>query len=332
MALGLLLIFFGLSTPLPPGSYPWTYLANDIVGALGAPILGGLIASRRPENPYGWLWLGVGIGVALVTFAQVYAAYALVVAPGSLPAPPAVAALGQLGFVVAIIIAPFLFLVYPSGRLPSQRWRFVAWSIVAVGAGLVFFAPFQTEPTGQFVNPLGIKGAVGEVIRTLFFGGELVLYGAIFLSALSLVFRYRGAGFEERQQIKWFAYAAAFVSVYALLRLFVSDLLDSLLGTAAILGLYAAIAIAILKHNLYDIDIVINRTLVYAALTVVIAGIFVIIDEAAQELFLAVTQQEESWLAVVVSALAIAALFEPLKHRIQHFVDRRIFRKEGKSN
>jgi hypothetical protein len=158
------------------------------------------------------------------------------------------------------------------------------------------------------------------------------LYGAVGLSALSLAFRYRGAGFEERQQIKWFAYAAALVSVYALLRLFVSDLLDSLLGTAAVLGLYAAVAIAILKHHLYDIDLFINRTLVYGALTVMIAGIFVIIDEVAQELFLAVTQQEESWLAVVVSALAIAALFEPLKNRIQHFVDRRIFGKGGKSN
>jgi hypothetical protein len=333
MALGLLLIFARWSTPLPAEWYPWTYLANDVFGALGAPILGGLIASRRPENSYGWLWLGLGIGFALVTFAQVYAAYALVVAPGSLPAPHMVAVLGlSLGFVVTIIIAPFLFLVFPNGQLPSRRWRFLAWSIVAVGAVLVIVAPFLNEPTGQFMNPLGMGGAVGETIRVLFFGGELVLYGAVVLSALSLVFRYRGAGFEERQQIKWFAYAAALVSVYALLRLFVSDLLDSLLGTAAVLGLYAAVAIAILKHHLYDIDLVINRTLVYGALTVMIAGIFVIIDEVAQELFLAVTQQEESWLAVVVSALAIAALFEPLKNRIQHFVDRRVFRKGGKSN
>jgi threonine/homoserine efflux transporter RhtA len=85
-------------------------------------------------------------------------------------------------------------------------------------------------------------------------------------------------------------------------------------------------------HHLYDIDILINRTLVYGALTVVIAGIFVIIDEVVQELFLAVTQQQESWLSVVVSALVIAALSEPLKHRIEHFVDSRIFRKEGKSD
>ena len=160
----------------------------------------------------------------------------------------------------------------------------------------------------------------------------MVLYGAVVLSALSLAFRYRDAGFEERQQIKWFAYAAAFVSVYVLLRLFVSDLLDSLLGTAAVVGLYAAIAVAILKHHLYDIDLLINRTLVYGALTAVFAGIFVIIGEVTQELLLTVTRQEESWLGVIVSALAISALSEPLKQRIERFVDRRILRKEGKSN
>jgi hypothetical protein len=333
MAFGLLLIFARWSTPLPTGWYPWTYLANDAFGALGAPILGGLIASRRPENPYGWLWLGMGIGFALVTFAQVYAAYALVAAPGALPAPRMVAVLGlSVGLVVNLIIAPFLFLVFPNGQLPSRRWKVLAWSIVAVGAVLVVLAPFLTQPAGQFMNPLGLGGALGETIRVLFFGGELVLYGAIVLSALSLAFRYRDAGFEERQQIKWFAYAAAFVSVYVLLRLFVSDWLNSLLGTAAVVGLYATIAVAILKHHLYDIDVLINRTLVYGALTVVFAGIFVIIGEVTQELLLAVTRQEESWLGVIVSALAIAALSEPLKQRIQHFVDRHIFRKEGKIN
>ena len=333
LALELLLIFARWSTPLPTGWYPWTYLANDVFGALGAPILGGLIASRRPENPYGWLWLGLGMGFALVTFAQVYAAYALVAVPGSLPAPRTVAVLGlSVGLVVTLVIAPFLFLVFPDGRLPSRRWRVLAWSIVAVGAVLVMVAPLLTEPTGQFVNPLGPGGAIGETIRVLFFGGELVLYGAIVLSALSLAFRYRDAGFEERQQIKWFGYAAALVSVYALLRLFVSDWLDSLLGTAAVFGLYAAIAVAILKHHLYDIDLLINRTLVYGALTVAFAGIFVVIGEVTQELLLAATQQEESWLGVIVSALAIAALSEPLKQRIQHFVDHHIFRKEGKSN
>jgi hypothetical protein len=337
MALGLLVVFFGWSEPLPTGWYPWTYLTNDVLPAFGAPILGGLIASRRPENPYGWLWLGLGIAFALATFAPVYAAYALV-EPGSLPAPRTLASLGEsVGYVMIISLAPFLFLVFPNGRLPSRRWRFLARTTVAVGIVLAILAPFLAEPAGQFMNPVGIEtaqftnpigmeGSVGEMIGVLFFVGELALIGASILSALSLVFRYRGAGFEERQRIKWFAYAAAFVSVYILLTFFLSDLLVSLLGNVALSGLYAAIAIAILKHHLYDIDLVINRTLVYGALTAVIAGLFVIIDEVVQELFLIVTRQEESWLSVIVSALAISALFEPLKARIQRFVDRRIFR------
>jgi len=241
--------------------------------------------------------------------------------------------LGQAeGYAAIAILGSFIFLLFPNGRLPSRRWRPLAWSIIAVGVVLVNLAVFLTYPDGQYRNPIGIGGPVGETIRVLFRGGELLLYGAVVLSALSLVYRYRGAGFEERQQLKWFAYAAAFASAYALLRFFVSETLYSLLGDVVLGGLYAAIAIAILKHHLFDIDFLINRTLVYGALTVVFAGIFVIISEVAQELVLAVTDQEESWLSVIVSALVIAALSEPLKHRIEHFVDSRIFRKEGKSN
>src|SRR5215204_2017540 len=333
MALGLLLIILGWSTPLLPGWTPWAYMANDIVPAIGAPLLGGLIASQRPENLYGWLWLGMGMSFALATVAPVYAAFALQVAPGSLPAPRTLASLGQAeGNAAIAILGSFIFLLFPNGRLPSRRWRPLAWSIIAVGVVLVNLAVFLTYPDGQYRNPIGIGGPVGETIRVLFRGGELLLYGAVVLSALSLVYRYRGAGFEERQQLKWFAYAAAFASAYALLRFFVSETLYSLLGDVVLGGLYAAIAIAILKHHLFDIDFLINRTLVYGALTVVFAGIFVIIDEVAQELFLAIAQQEESWLSVIVSALVIAALSEPLKHRIEHFVDSRILRKEGKSN
>jgi hypothetical protein len=333
MALGLLLIYLGWSTPLPPGWYPWTYMAIDIVGGLGAPLLGGLIASQRPENPYGWLWLGMGMTFALVTFMPVYAAYGLVVAPGSLPAPRTLASLGRAeAYAAILILGSFIFLLFPNGRLPSRRWRPLAWSIVAVGVMLIILAVFLDYPAGWYTNPIGIGGALGETIRVLYYGGNLFLVGAIVLSVLSLVFRYRGAGFEERQQIKWFAYAAALAGVYAPLHFFVSETLHSLLGGVVLVGLYSAIAIAILKHHLYDIDHLINRTLVYGALTVVFAGIFVIVDEVAQELFLAATQQEESWLSVIVSALVLAALSEPLKHRIEHFVDSRIFSIERKSN
>jgi hypothetical protein len=329
IALGLAVVFLGYSTPLPTGWHPWTYLAIEAVGVIGSPILGGLIASRRPENPYGWLWLSVGLGWALTSFVQAYAAYSLVVTPGSLPAPRTITVLGQsVGFSMVITIAPFLLLLFPNGRLPSWRWWPLAWSIITVGAVLVVSYPLSIASSEQFVNPIGIDGAVGEVIGVIASGAELLLFGAIVLSTLSLVFRYRGAGRQERQQLKWFAYAGVFVSVYIVLRFFVSELLNTLIGTMVLLGLYAAIAMAILKHHLYDIDIVINRTLVYSALTVVFAGIFVTVDAVTQELLLAFTQQEESWLAVIVSALVIAGLSEPLKRRIQRFVDHRIFRRE----
>src|SRR5829696_2784065 len=274
----------------------------------------------------------MGMSFALATFTPVYAAYALEAAPGSLPAPRTLASLGQAeAYTAIVILSSFLFLLFPNGRLPSRRWRPLAWSIVAVGVMLVILAVFLAYSAVQYRNPIGIGGAVGETISVLFYGGELFLVGAIVLSVLSLVFRY-GGGFEERQQIKWFAYAAALASVYAFLLFFVSETLYSLLGNVVLVGLYAAIAIAILKHHLYDIDHLINRTLVYESLTVVFAGIFVIIGEVVQELFLAVTRQEESWLSVIISALVIAALSEPLKQRIEHVVDRHIFRKEGKSN
>jgi two-component system, NarL family, sensor kinase len=153
IALGLVVIFLKWSTPLPTGWYPWSHRAIEAVGLIGAPILGGLIASRRPENPYGWLWLGAGIGWALTLFAQAYALYALVVAPGTLPAPRTVAVLVQsVGWLVVIIIAPFLLLLFPNGRLPARRWRLLAWSIIAVGAVLVIFIPLKSDLTEQFVN------------------------------------------------------------------------------------------------------------------------------------------------------------------------------------
>jgi MFS family permease len=129
-------------------------MVNDIVGGLGAPLLGGLIASQRPENPYGWLWLGIGASFALATFAPVYAAYALQVVPGSLPAPRTVASLGlSEGYAAIITLGSFLFLLFPNGRLPSRCWRPLAWSIVAVGVVLIILATFADQPAERYRNP-----------------------------------------------------------------------------------------------------------------------------------------------------------------------------------
>jgi hypothetical protein len=139
LALALLLIFLGWSTPLPRGWISWQGRAISVVGLIGAPVLGGLVASRRPENPYGWLWLGLSLGLALLSFGQVYAAYSVVVEPGSLPAPRTVGhVVAGEGWVAAFTMLPLLLLLFPTGRLPSRRWRFVAWAVAVCGATGIF--------------------------------------------------------------------------------------------------------------------------------------------------------------------------------------------------
>jgi hypothetical protein len=329
VALALLMVFVGWSTPLPRGWTPWRESVIEIVGNIGAPILGGLIASRRPENPYGWLWLGFGLSWALIFFAGVYAAYALVVEPGSLPAPRTIVMLVEpVGFVAGLALLPFLFLLFPDGRLPSRRWRFLAWTVVAVGTLLVVAAALQKTEKGTFApveDPIGVGGAVGKAIPFLAFGGIMLLFAAGILSAVSLVFRFRRAAGVERQQIKWFAYAAALFGGYLVSNFFISGLLNTLFSTAAGLALYAAVAVAILKYRLYDIDIIINRTLVYGSLTAVLVAVYFGGVVGLQYIFRALTGGE-SQLAVVASTLAIAALFNPLRRRIQRFIDRRFYR------
>src|ERR687895_1622670 len=141
-ALSLMLILLGWSTPLPRGWVPWQGQIISTVGFMGAPILGGLVASRRPENLYGWLWLGLGLSVALLQLAGSYSAYALVVEPDALPAPRTVGHVLGVGWVLAFTLLPFLLLLFPTGRLPSRRWRPVAWTVLVAGAVLLLIGLF----------------------------------------------------------------------------------------------------------------------------------------------------------------------------------------------
>ena len=197
LALTLLLVALGWSTPLPQGWVPWQGLAIQCVGLAGAPILGGLVASRRPANPYGWLWLGFSLGVALAVFAQAYAAYSLVAQPGSLPAPRTVGnAVAGVGWTAGVTAMPFLLLLFPTGRLPSRRWRFVAWAVAVAGAVSLAVGPFVPSED-NFVpveNPLGVGGTFGVAISALAYGGVVIVLIAIVPSMLSLVLRYRRAG------------------------------------------------------------------------------------------------------------------------------------------
>jgi hypothetical protein len=294
-----------------------------LVGIVGAPLLGGLIASRRPNNSYGWLWLGFGLGLALQLLAESYAAYAVAVQPGLLVAPRTISRVLALGGQLALAFAPFLFLLFPTGRLPSRRWRPLAW--IAGISGAVLFALFLL-----FDRP----DKVGGAIAAMTIAAVIVIFAAIVISAFSLVVRYRRASGVERQQLKWFALAAVLGASYivgellGLKRLFGGtfwNLLDAATNTA----LYAAVGVAVLRHRLYDIDLLINRTLVYGSLTGTLALVYFGGVTATQALFRSLTGQEQlPQYAVVASTLVIAALFNPLRRRIQRFIDRSFYRRK----
>lgn len=321
LALSMLLIALGWSTPLPSGWTSWRDQTVTLAGIIGAPILGGLIASRRPRNSYGWLWLGFGLGLTLQSLAMPYEAYALVVEPGSLRAPRTISHVLELGGQVALTIAPLLMLLFPTGRLPSRRWRPLAWTSTTAGAVLLFLVLL-------FDNPDQVGGAIAIVTVVVVY----VLFTALLLSALSIVVRYRRASGAERQQLKWFALAAVVIGVVATGHLLFLDLLLSeavlnLLDAATITCLYVAVGIAILRYRLYDIDIIINRTLVYGSLTVTLVLVYFGSVVGLQYILRALAGQE-SQLAIVASTLVIAALFNPLRRRIQDFIDHSFYRRK----
>lgn len=191
MACSLLLIVLGRSTSLPRGWTPWIQHAVFLLGVIGAPVLGGLIASRRPENPYGWVWLGLGMSFALLVLAEPYAAYALVVDEGSLPAPRALYYVLRLGWEVSVTLVPFVLLLFPTGRLPSRRWRFLAWVLLAAGGAIVPLALLNpANGSGPVENPFALGGVTGEAISTIDLALGMVIFAAFILSALSLVIRY----------------------------------------------------------------------------------------------------------------------------------------------
>ncbi|HKH10334.1 MAG TPA: hypothetical protein VKA73_04235 [Rubrobacter sp.] len=323
LALALLLVLVGWPTPLPQGRTPWREQAVSLVGIVGAPILGGLVASRRPRNPYGWLWLGFGAGLVLQLFGESYAAYALVAEPGSIPAPRSISRLLGAGGPLALICAPFLLLLFPTGSLPSRRWRPLAW--VAVIPGVMLLALNLV-----FGHPDKVGGAITAV--TVAVVG--VIFATIALSALSILVRFHRASGAERQQLKWFALAAILAAAYVVGSLLGFERLLgkawwNLLDAAVNTGLYAAVGIAVLRYRLFDIDVIINRALVYAALTASLAVVYfggvTVIQAVLQTLG---GQGELPQLAVVGSTLATAALFNPLRRRIQTFIDQRFYRRK----
>ena len=348
VVLGLLLTVIGSSMALTFYWTQWRDQAILLVAIIGAPLLGGLIASHRPRNPYGWLWCGLGLGAALWKFAQTYYTFAMTVGVGSLFTRNLVIFVGAwVGWVVVATLIPCVLLLFPDGKLPSRRWRLLMWPVVAAGAVYLIAGLFASglSPFAPIFNPFAVGGVIGDVFTGIRDVRMRVFLIAVISAALSLVFRFHRAGGTERQQIKWLAYAAVlFGSIISIGVLGYEDLfsrtlstlhvavgfsrtLSTLLVAVGFAGLYVAVGVAILRYHLYAIDVVINRTLVYSSLTAVLAAVYLGGVLVLQNAFRALTG-EESQFAVVASTLIIAALFIPLRRRIQSFIDRRFYRRK----
>jgi len=293
--------------------------------------VGALVASRRPENPIGWLFCCGALIWGIGELTLEYGVYALVTAPGALPAGVWAAwfgawARGIGGFFMVL----FLLFLFPTGRLPSRRWRVVAWA--AVGYIALFTLVNWLSPVSQDLRLPSIRNPLGldlEIMNLL--GGVVYLSLPLPLlaSGVAVIVRFRRSRGEERQQIKWFAYAVAVM--VALFTLGQSLGLTQIVGVAPLVfavplaGLPIAAGIGIFKYRLYDIDLLINRTLVYGILTATLVALYFGAVILMQRVFVALTGQQ-STLAVVASTLLIAALFTPLRRRIQSFIDRSFYR------
>ena len=296
--------------------YPVAYLAFGAVGAL--------VLSRQPSNRIGQLGLLTG---AAGTFVGLASMWARVTEP--LPAQDWAAWLAAWGFPATLAPPLLLILLFPTGRLASPRWRIVA-TLVIVGAVLVAggnaFTPQIADHPGRH-NPLGVEWFTGSLLESGGVGWFPLLAGAV-ASALGLIPRLRRARGVEREQLKWITYAAA---LHGAAWIFVA--FDPT-GVAALIGEYAVIAtlglipiaagIAILRHRLYDIDIVIRRTIVYGALVTILGALYVALVLGLQTVLSRFSGSDT--IPVALSTLAIAAVFGPVRGRVRDLVDRRFYR------
>jgi hypothetical protein len=325
-----------MSTPTAEPRGPLFLAVGSFLVFLSFATVGALVASRQPGNWIGWIFCALGLFTPFAVASEQYALYALVTRAGSLPGGEVLVWLGAwLGGPVTFTMLALIFLLFPNGRLLSRRWRPVVW-LDLLAIVLIFawsFRPGPIENLGllDVDNPFGIAGA-GALLEMLgAMGLLLALLGAI-AGAVSLILRLRRSRGDERQQLKWFVFAGAvFCAVFAtgpvLWSLPASPWIWQLLFILGLSTIPAATGIAILRYRLYDIDVVINRTLVYGSLTAMLVALYFGGIVVLQRLFVILTG-EQSTLAVVASTLAIAALFNPLRRRIQSFVDRRFYRRK----
>jgi hypothetical protein len=337
-AISYLVIALNLSLDAPV----YFYWLEPTTIAIGYSVIGAIIASRLPDHPIGWICCAIGFMGAVEHFSSEYAIYALVAHPEALAGGKAMLWLCIWVWIVMFGLIVYLILLFPNGRLPSSRWRWFAWLSVVLtllAATLMAVSPDAAlDVLGSsdnlhisFPNPLGIEG-----LPNLYRPVQTLVLALGLVAAASVVVGRRDVRGIERQQIKWLLYASAIFFVGNVLKNTVFSPLGGiswglwagyLLVAVGGLGGPIAIGIAILRYRLYEIDTLINRTLVYSSLTAALVALYFGGIVVLQRLFVLLTA-EQSTLAVVASTLLIAALFNPLRWRIQSFIDRRFYRRK----
>jgi hypothetical protein len=304
---------------------------------LGFVALGFLVVHRRPGNPVGWIIAGVGVAAAASGFAEGYAVYALFTEPGSLPGGRTMAWLSASMFIPVLFAAPaMLCLLFPNGNLLSRRWRLAFWLVILTTcstiAGSALNPVMNDAPFKGVVNPLSVDAprALYENLSNIGWPG---MVASLLVAAFAMILRLRRSRGLERQQLKWLAAAAAILPLASTAGVFGYYLgyeqVGGLLATFSFVPIFFAAGYAVLRYRLYEIDIIINRTLVYGSLTATLVALYFGGVATMQTVFRVLTGQEQQpQLAVVVSTLAIAALFDPLRKRIQSFIDRRFYRRK----
>lgn len=309
------------------------YFPDDLIWLLSLASfipVGTLIAWRHPRNPVGWIILAIGLSEVSSKFAYEYAAYSLILNPGSLPGGDALAWVSSFIWAPELGLFPFMILLFPNGRSLSRRWSWVGWLSVA---WLVVFAgfaaalwPYRGARFLRDVDSFRVEqlATAEDIVFALF----PVVMLCLTISLVSLIIRFRRSHGEERQQLKWIALVATLGAT----SIVVNDLVLGSLGIASDTvqlvsesiggpGTFAiAAGIAMFKYRLYDIDLIINRALVYGALTAMLGLTYVALVAALSSF------AGDSPLAVAAATLMVAALFQPLRRQVQSFIDRRFYR------
>jgi signal transduction histidine kinase len=299
----------------------------DVLTSITIPILGIVIASRRRENPIGWLFLAAGAALAISSFARSYALHALVADPGSLPAGRAVAWLGIWIEPISICLLPWLFLLFPTGRLPSARWRPLAWMcaallIVVPASTLVFATTMWEHPFIDFEDGFS-AGRVPTVAAVLVIGSGVALVLAVFAAAVSLVARFRRSVGEERLQLKWFVSAAVVVAVAFCIGLLADTPTTGLIFNATLVLLNVSIAVAMLRYHLYDFDVLIGKAIVYGVLGAFITVVYVVVVVVIGAIF-----GPTEGLALIATAI-VAVAAHPVRERARHAANRLVYGKRA---